>query len=210
MSQPLNPPVSLPPLLDEPLLVVKSRPTFFGRNHSYEIYNQFGYPVGSVQEAGRQVLVPALMNDAHNQPKHYFQIFDAQRNLQLVVGRLFRVGTAEVIVMNPQGYEIGRISGATFPQQAQLNLTFTVSGQPVALMQGTGGLEWNFIIYDAHGTAIAHMNKGHAGGYVFGRGAADIFTVQKYYALPEPLRSLILATPFVMDPPSRRPRHGAR
>jgi hypothetical protein len=111
-----------------------------------------------------------------------------------------------VVVQRPDGSEVGRVVQENMI--GRIRFRIEAEGQRLGAIQGENWIAWNFAIKDAGDAEIARITKTFEG---FARTlftTADHYVVQIHKELPEPLRSLVVASALCVDTALKQDERG--
>jgi len=184
-------------LLAHSKLVVDQKAKLIELRNEYSIYDESGNRIGSVMQVGQSVLTRllrlVLRGDSLLGVK--LEIREANGAVALLLHKpAFRITCT---VSRPNGTVIGRIAAKIRLGKARMAIT-----DPAERVLGEVRAEnlraWNFNVQDATGRLIARVDKKWAG-------ARELFTTADKYRveldpnLPDPLRSMVVASCLAID-----------
>jgi uncharacterized protein YxjI len=186
-------------LLSEPVLVVNQKAKLIELTNEFAVYDQHGNQLGWVVQVGQSTVRKALrfVTSVDQYLTHRFEVRDMQGAVLLQLTRPAKVFKSTVVVSTPDGREIGKIRQENMI--GKIRFAFEVDGQPVGGINAENWRAWNFNITDAAGTEIARITKTWEGLAKTMFTTADNYVVQIHHQLPEPLRSLVIASALTVD-----------
>jgi uncharacterized protein YxjI len=128
---------------------------------------------------------------------HKFEVRDQRGAIVLTLVRPAKILKSRVIVGGPTGQEIGVIRQEN--AIGKIRFAFEVGGQRIGGVQAENWRAWNFSIVDANGQEVARITKTWEGFAKTMFTTADNYVVQIHQRLPEPLRSLVVASALTVD-----------
>jgi uncharacterized protein YxjI len=186
-------------LMDEPILVVNQKAKLIEITQEFAVYDQGGRQLGSVVEVG-QSAAKKLLRFATSVDQfltHKFEVRDMQGTVVLTLVRPAKLMKSKVVVGTPTGQEIGTIRQENV--LGKIRFAFEVGGQRIGGIQAENWRAWNFSIVDAAGTEVARITKTWEGLVKAAFTTADNYVIQIHHRLPEPLRSLVVASALTVD-----------
>ncbi len=108
-----------------------------------------------------------------------------------------KVFKSTVVVQRPDDSEVGRVVQENMI--GKIKFRIETDGQRLGSIQGENWIAWNFAIKDANDTGIARITKTFEGIARTAFTTADHYVVQIHKHLPEPLRSLVVASALCVD-----------
>ncbi|MEV0786402.1 phospholipid scramblase-related protein [Streptomyces sp. NPDC050423] len=186
-------------LFDQQVLVVNQKAKLIEVTNEYSVFDQHGNTVGSVVEVGQGAFrkVVRFLTSIDQYLTHRLEIRDAYGQPQLLLTRPAKFIKSRVIVQRPDGGQVGEI----VQQNAigKINFAIMVDGQQVGAIKAENWRAWNFAIVDHNDAEIARITKTWEGLAKTLFTTADNYVLQIHYQLPEPLRSLVIATALTVD-----------
>ncbi len=184
-------------LLAHAKFIVDQKPKLFELRNEYSIYDEYGNRIGSVMQVGQSILTRLLRllikTDSLLGVK--LEIREADGSAALLLHKPgFRVTCT---VSRPDGTVLGRIAARIRLGKARMAIT-DPAGSVIGEVRAENLRAWNFNVQDASGRPIARVDKKWAG-------ARELFTTADKYimelnpALPDPLRSLVVASCLAID-----------
>jgi uncharacterized protein YxjI len=186
-------------LMDEPVLVVNQKAKLIEITQEFAVYDQSGNQLGSVVQVG-QSAVRKVLRFASNVDQfltHRFEVRDAHGAVVMTLVRPAKLMKSKVIVGTPTGQEIGTIRQENV--LGKIRFAFEVGGQRIGGIQAENWRAWNFSIVDASGQEVARITKTWEGLVKAAFTTADNYVVQIHQRLPEPLRSMVVASALTVD-----------
>jgi uncharacterized protein YxjI len=186
-------------LLDEPVLVVNQKAKAIEMHNEYAIYDQNGEQVGAVRQVGQSTAkkVIRVVSSFDQFMTHKLQVVDMEGNVLLALTRPAKFMKSRVIVEDDAGRPVGVV--------AQRNVLGKIRFDMMVgdLKQGSINAEnwraWNFNITDAQGNEVARVTKTWEGLAKTMFTTADNYVVNIHRHLPEPMRSLVVASALCID-----------
>ncbi|PRY00675.1 LURP-one-related/scramblase family protein [Allonocardiopsis opalescens] len=187
-------------LFNSPVLLVDQPKRFFVDQSEYHVFNGQGQRVAHVHEinlsAGMQVL--RFMAESTTGFRRQLAVNDAYGRPLFLIDKSWELFTATTSISVPNGPVIGYID----QDFKLLKSSFRLLDGYKRLVGTISGdfWGWDFALSDANGLEVARVNKQYAGL------TAEVFTAADRYALhmrygnlPEPLRTLVIASGVTID-----------
>jgi uncharacterized protein YxjI len=195
-------------LLDEPVLVVNQKAKLIELTQEFAVYDQQGRQLGWVVQVGQSALKKALrfVSSVDQYLTHRFEVRDMQGTVLMTLTRPAKFLKSKVIVGTPDGREVGTIRQEN--AIGKIRFAFEVGGQRVGGIQAENWRAWNFAILDAQGTEIARITKTWEGLAKTMFTTADNYVVQIHQRLPDPLRTLVVASALTVDTALKQDQRG--
>lgn len=186
-------------LLDEPVLVVNQKAKLIEITQEFAVYDQAGNQLGSVVQVGQNTLRKVLRfaSNVDQFLTHKFEVRDQQGAVVMTLVRPAKIMKSKVVVASPTGQEIGVIRQENV--LGKIRFAFEVGGQRIGGIQAENWRAWNFSIVDANNQEVARITKTWEGVLKAAFTTADNYVVQIHHRLPEPLRSLVVASALTVD-----------
>ncbi|MFJ5516909.1 LURP-one-related/scramblase family protein [Streptomyces griseoluteus] len=186
-------------LFTEPVLVVNQKAKLIELTNEYKVMDQNGRDLGAVVEVGQGVLRKILrfVSSWDQFLTHRLEIRDTQGQAQLLLTRPAKIFKSRVLVARPDGSQVGEIVQQNMI--GKINFAMNVDGRQVGAIKAENWRAWNFAIVDHEGTEIARITKTWEGLAKTLFTTADNYVLQIHRPLPEPLRSLVVATALTVD-----------
>lgn len=186
-------------LFTEPVLVVNQKAKLIELTNEYKVMDQHGNQLGSVVEVGQSALrkVVRFISDWDQYFTHRLEIRDTQGQPVLRLTRPAKIFKSRVIVARPDGGVLGELV-----QQnvfGKINFAINAGGQQIGAIKGENWRAWNFAVVDQAGNEVARITKTWEGLAKTMFTTADNYVLQIHQELPEPLRSLVVATALTVD-----------
>lgn len=186
-------------LFTEPVLVVNQKAKLIELTNEYKVMDQHGNQLGSVVEVGQSALrkVVRFISDWDQYFTHRLEIRDAQGQPVLNLTRPAKIFKSRVIVARPDGEVLGELV-----QQnvfGKIDFAINAGGQQIGAIKGENWRAWNFAVVDHAGTEVARITKTWEGLAKTMFTTADNYVLQIHQQLPDPLRSLVVATALTVD-----------
>src|SRR3954451_5747052 len=192
----------------EPVLVVSQKRKIIEINSEYGVFDTRGTQIAAVREVGQSSAKKVLrfVSNVDQFLTHKLQVVDMQGNVLLALTRPAKVMKSKIIVQDGQGRELG-----TVVQQnmiGKINFSLESGGQTLGSINAENWRAWNFSIRDAAGTEIARITKTWEGLVTTMFTTADNYVVQLHTDLPEPLRSMVVASALCVDTALKQDQRG--
>lgn len=186
-------------LFGEPVLVVNQKAKLIEINNEYAIYDQNGEQLGAVRQVGQSALKKVLrvVSNLDQFMTHTFQIVDAAGVVRLQVTRPAKFVKSKVLIADGAGNPVGEIRQENAIGKIRFGL-FS-GGHRLGEIRAENWRAWNFSIQDANENEIARITKTWEGLAKTLFTTADNYVLQIYQPLPEPLRSLVVASALTVD-----------
>ncbi|MBA2455694.1 MAG: DUF2510 domain-containing protein [Nocardioidaceae bacterium] len=195
-------------LMNEPVLVVNQKAKLIELNNEYAVYDQQGNQLGAVRQVGQNMLKKAvrLLSSYDQFLTHKLQVVDMGGNVLLALTRPAKFVKSRIIVKDGAGRPVGEI----VQQNAIGKIRFAMESGGVThgSINGENWRAWNFNIQDAQGNEIARITKTWEGLAKTMFTTADNYVVQIHRPLPEPLRSLVVASALSVDTALKQDQRG--
>lgn len=187
-------------LFNSPVLLVEQPRKFFSVEADYQVFDAEGAPLASVQE----IQLSTAMKLARHLFSENSANFPAKLQLSaptgqplLIVDKPFAFFHPKIKVLRPDGTPVGSITSQFKVMGSRFELHDAHGGELGEVSGNWRG--WEFTITDQHGTEIAQVSKQFAGLTKEIFTTADRYAVQLHHQLPEPLRSLVIASTVTID-----------
>ncbi|KPH98987.1 Scramblase family protein [Actinobacteria bacterium OK074] len=186
-------------LFTEPVLVVNQKAKLIELTNEYKVMDQNGTLIGTVTEVGQSGLKKALrfVSSLDQYMTHKLEIRDAHGQPQLLLTRPAKFIKSRVVVERPDGQPVGEIVQQNMI--GKINFAMMVNGRQVGAIKAENWRAWNFSIVDHTENEVARITKTWEGLAKTMFTTADNYVLQIHYQLPEPLRSLVVATALTVD-----------
>lgn len=187
-------------LFTEPVLVVNQKAKLIEVSNQYAVFNRDGVPVGSVNEIGQSGLrkVLRVLTSYDQFLTHRLEVRDASGTPVLMLTRPAKLMKSRMLVARPDGVQVGQIA----QQNVIGKINFALlgpDGTQLGAIRAENWRAWNFAIVDQAGREIARITKTWEGFAKALFTTADNYVVQIHFQLPEPLRSLVVASALTVD-----------
>ncbi|WP_174887236.1 phospholipid scramblase-related protein [Streptomyces abyssomicinicus] len=186
-------------LLTEPVLVVNQKAKLVELVNEYKVMDQQGNHLGSVVQVGQSALRKVLrfVSSLDQFLTHRLEIRDAYGQPLLLLTRPAKFIKSRVVVTRPDGAPVGEI----VQQNAigRINFSINANGAKLGEIRAENWRAWNFAIVDHAGVEVARITKTWEGLAKTLFTTADNYVLQIHHQLPEPLRSLVVATALTVD-----------
>lgn len=195
-------------LLDQPILVVNQKWKLLEINTEYAVYDQSGTQIGAVRQVGQSALKKfvRVVASVDQFMTHSFQIVDASGAVRLGLTRPRKIMKSTIIVTGPDGSEIGKVVQENMI--GKIRFRMEAGGQTVGSLNAENWRAWNFSIKDGGDNEIARITKTWEGLAKTMFTTADNYVVQIHNPLPEPLRSLVVASALCVDTALKQDNRG--
>ncbi len=195
-------------LFTEPVLVVNQKAKLIELAAQYGIFDAAGTRLGSVNQTGQSALKKAvrLVFDVDQYLTHHYELRNANGALVLQLVRPRKILRSNILVSDGSGAEIGRISQENVI--GKINFGLHIGGSRVGAIKAENWRAWNFRIEDAAGSEIARITKTWEGLAKTMFTTADNYVVQIHGAVPQPLRSLVVAAAVSIDTALKQDQRG--
>ncbi len=186
-------------IFTEPVLVVNQKAKLIEVNNEYAIYDQSARQIGAVRQVGQSAVKKVLrvLGSYDQFFTHKLQVVDMNGNVLLALTRPAKVLKSRVIVQDGTGNELGQITQQNAIGKIRFNLE--AGGQVHGSVNAENWRAWNFNIQDAEGTEVARITKTFEGVAKTLFTTADNYVVTIHRPLPEPLRTLVVASSLAVD-----------
>ncbi|MEV5595484.1 phospholipid scramblase-related protein [Streptomyces sp. NPDC052496] len=186
-------------LFTEPVLVVNQKAKLIEVTNEYSVFDQHGNTLGTVVQVGQSTAkkVLRIVSSLDQYMTHRLEIRDAYGQPQLVLTRPAKFIKSKVLVERPDGQPVGEI----VQQNAigKINFAMMAGGQQIGAIKAENWRAWNFAIVDHTDTEVARITKTWEGLAKTMFTTADNYVLQIHLQLPEPLRTLVVATALTVD-----------
>ncbi|MEU7200889.1 phospholipid scramblase-related protein [Streptomyces sp. NPDC045470] len=186
-------------LFTEPVLVVNQKAKLIEVTNEYSVFDQHGNTLGTVVQVGQSTAkkVLRIVSSLDQYMTHRLEIRDAYGQPQLALTRPAKFIKSKVLVERPDGQPVGEI----VQQNAigKINFAMMAGGQQIGAIKAENWRAWNFAIVDHTDTEVARITKTWEGLAKTMFTTADNYVLQVHAQLPEPLRSLVVATALTVD-----------
>jgi hypothetical protein len=195
-------------LFTEPVLVVNQKTKIIELTNEYSVFDAAGKRLGAVRQTGQSTLKKALrlVSSVDQFMTHTLEITDAAGVTQLTLTRPRKVFKSAIVVARPDGTEVGRIVQENMVGKIRFGIEADgsrlggskartggrgASGSPTrpAPRSGASRRPWEGLARTAFTTA-------------------DHYVVQIHKELPEPLRSLVVASSLCVDTALKQDKRG--
>jgi uncharacterized protein YxjI len=195
-------------LFTEPVLVVNQKTKIIELMNEYAVFDATGTQLGSVRQTGQSTLKKAarLFTSLDQFLTHTLEIADASGTTLLTLTRPAKFFKSTVVVRRPDGSEVGRIVQENMVGKIRFGIE--AGGTRVGGIQGENWRAWNFAITDATGAEVGRITKTWEGLARTVFTTADHYVVQIHQELPEPLRSLLVASALCVDTALKQDKRG--
>lgn len=186
-------------LMDEPVLVVNQKAKLIEITQEFAVYDQAGNQLGSVVQVGQSSVRKVLrfVSNVDQFLTHKFEVRDQRGAVLMTLVRPAKLMKSKVVVSTPTGQEIGVIRQENV--LGKIRFAFEVNGQRIGGIQAENWRAWNFSIVDAGGQEVARITKTWEGVLKAAFTTADNYVIQIHHRLPEPLRSMVVASALTVD-----------
>ena len=186
-------------LMDQRVLVVNQKAKLIELSAEYAVYDESGTQIGAIRQVGQSALkkVARFVSSLDQFMTHSLQLVDMQGNVHLTVTRPAKFAKSKVHITDGAGNEIGSIIQQNMIGKIRFSLEG--SGQALGSLNGENWRAWNFNLMDAEGMEIARITKTWEGFAKTMFTTADNYVLQIHSDLPDPLRSLVVASAVSVD-----------
>jgi uncharacterized protein YxjI len=195
-------------LFTEPVLVVNQKTKIIELTNEYSVFDAAGKQLGAVRQTGQTTLKKAarLLTSLDQFMTHTLEVTDASGAVQLTLTRPRKVFKSTIVVQRPDGSEVGRIVQENMVGKIRFGME--ADGKRLGGIQGENWRAWNFGIMDDAGTEVGRITKTWEGLARTVFTTADHYVVQIHKELPEPLRSLVVASALCVDTALKQDKRG--
>lgn len=195
-------------LFTEPVLVVNQRTKIIELSNEYSVFDATGKQLGAVRQTGQTTLKKAarLLTSLDQFLTHTLEVTDASGATQLTLTRPRKVFKSTIVVQRAGGTEVGRVVQENIVGKIRFGLE--AGGRRVGAIQGENWRAWNFSIKDEADAEVARITKTWEGLARTVFTTADHYVVQIHKELPEPLRSLVVASALCVDTALKQDKRG--
>lgn len=195
-------------LFTEPVLVVNQKTKIVELTNEYKVFDAAGNQLGAVRQTGQSTLKKALrlVSSVDQFLTHSLEVTDASGATQLTLTRPRKVFKSTVVVQRPDGSELGRVVQENMVGKIRFGIE--AGGQRLGAIQGENWIAWNFSIKDANDREVARITKTFEGVARTVFTTADHYVVQIHEELPEPFRSLVVASALCVDTALKQDKRG--
>jgi len=195
-------------IFTEPVLVVSQKKKIIEINSEYGVFDTSGNQIAAVREVGQSSAKKVLrfVSNVDQFLTHKLQVVDMQGNVMLALTRPAKLMKSKIIVQDGQGRELGAVMQQNVI--GKINFSFEVGGQTIGSINAENWRAWNFSIRDAAGTEVARITKTWEGLMTTMFTTADNYVVQMHTDLPEPLRSMVVASALCVDTALKQDQRG--
>jgi uncharacterized protein YxjI len=195
-------------ILDEPVLVVNQKAKLIEIHNEYAFYDQHGNQLGAVRQVGQSTTkkVIRVVSSFDQYMTQKLQVVDMAGNVLLALTRPAKFVKSQILVEDGSGRRIGEVV-----QQnvfGKIRFAMMAGGAKQGSINAENWRAWNFNITDAQGNEIARVTKTWEGLAKTMFTTADNYVVQIHRTLPEPLRSLVVASALCIDTALKQDKRG--
>lgn len=187
-------------LFNSPVLLVEQPRKFFSVEAAYQVLGQDGAPLANVREIDLSPLMKVarffFSENSSNFPAKLLLSSPADEPL-LIVDKPFSFFHPRIKVLRPDGMPVGFIASQFKFVGSQFRLQDPNGGE-LGEISGSW-TSWDFSITDTQGTNVATVSKRFAGLTKEMFTTADRYAVELNEQLPDPLRSLVIASAVTID-----------
>ncbi|MDX8050106.1 phospholipid scramblase-related protein [Lentzea sp. BCCO 10_0798] len=186
-------------LLTEPVLVVNQKAKLIEMSNSYVIYDQHARHIGTVEQVGQSGAAKALraFTKMDSMLDVRLEIRDQQGLPLLRITRPATMWKSKVLVERGDGMPIGEIVQENV--FGKVRFAYVCNGMKVGGIYAENWRAWNFSLQDRAGTEVARITKTWQGMAKAMFSTADNYVVQLHQQVPDPLRSMIVASGVTVD-----------
>jgi uncharacterized protein YxjI len=186
-------------LFNSPVLLVEQPRNFLAVESRYTVYTPQGLPVAVVGEPGLSSGKKAMrffMSESAGNFRHTLQVTRPDGMPLLTIDKPFALISPKTQVIWPNGSVAGAIQ-CEFGLRPKFTLLDAYDRHLGEIRGDFFG--WDFAITDWQGLEIARVNKQWTGLAAEFFTTADRYAVQINFQLPDPLRTLVIATAITLD-----------
>lgn len=186
-------------IFTEPILVVNQKAKLIELKQEYSVFTQSGAKIAAVNQVGQSAArkVVRLVSNLDQFMKTHLDITDGNGAVLLRLTRPGKVFKSTVIVSTPDDQEVGRIvQDNVF---GKIHFTLQAGGHTYGSIRAENWRAWNFRIEDHTGAEVARITKTFEGIAKTMFTSADNYVVQIHQQLPDPLRTLVVASALSVD-----------
>ena len=186
-------------ILTENILIVNQKAKLIEVNNEYAIFDQNAQQIGAIRQVGQNMAKKAIrvLTSYDQFMTHKLQIMDNGGNVILQVTRPAKFMKSRVIIANGYGQEIGQIVQQNM--FGKIRFSIEAGGQPMGSINAENWRAWNFAIRNVHEQEVGRITKTFEGIAKTLFTTADNYVVQIDPSLPEPMRSLVVASALAVD-----------
>jgi uncharacterized protein YxjI len=186
-------------IFTEPVLVVNQKAKLIEVNNEYAIFDQQGTQLGAVRQVGQSKAKKVLrvLTSLDQFMTHSFQVVDMAGNVQLALTRPAKLVKSRLVIQDGSGTEVGTIVQENAIGKIRFGLV--VGGQRLGGIYAENWRAWNFAIRDEADVEVARITKTWEGLAKTMFTTADNYVVHIHRPLPEPLRSMVVASALCVD-----------
>lgn len=186
-------------IFGEPVLVVNQKAKLIEVNNEYAIYDRNGRQLGAVRQVGQSAAkkVMRVLTSMDQFFTHKLQVIDMQGNILLSITRPAKVVKSRVLIADGAGAEVGEVVQENV--FGKIRFGFMVGGQRIGGIYAENWRAWNFSIRDDQDQEVARITKTFEGVAKTLFTTADNYVLAIHRPLPEPLRSLVVASALSVD-----------
>jgi uncharacterized protein YxjI len=195
-------------ILDEPVLVVNQKAKLIELYNEYAVYDQNGEQIGAVRQVGQSAAkkVIRVVSSFDQFMTHKLQIVDMEGTVLLALTRPAKFMKSRIIVEDGSGRPVGEIVQKNVLGKIRFDMLF--GGVKQGSINAENWRAWNFNISDAQGNEIARVTKTWEGIAKTMFTTADNYVVQIHRRLPDPMRSLVVASALCIDTALKQDNRG--
>ena len=186
-------------IFSEPILIVNQKAKLIELNQQYSVFDAKGQQLAAVNQVGQSAAkkVLRLVSNLDQFLTHKLLISDNNGQPLLQLTRPGKVFKSTIIVSDGAGNEIGRIiQDNVF---GKIHFSLESGGQKIGSINAENWRAWNFAIRNVHEQEVGRITKTFEGIAKTLFTTADNYVVQIDPSLPEPLRSLVVASALAID-----------
>lgn len=195
-------------LFTESVLVVNQQAKLIELAAQYGIFDAQGARLGSVNQTGQTMIkkLVRLVFDIDQFLTHRFEVADNEGKVVLRLSRGAKIFKSTIVVADGSGTEIGRIAQENMIGKIHFGLL--AGGRKIGAIKAENWRAWNFRIEDETGEEVARITKTWEGMLKTMFTTADNYVVQIHRQLPEPLRSMVVASAVSIDTALKQDQRG--
>ncbi len=186
-------------LMDQRVLVVNQKAKLIEITTEYAVYDETGAQIGAIRQVGQSKLKKAarLVSSFDQFMTHSLQLVDLEGNVHLTVTRPAKFAKSKVHITDGAGNEVGSIIQKNMIGKIRFSLE--AGGQTIGSLSGENWRAWNFNLQDTAGNEVARITKTWEGFAKTMFTTADNYVLQIHTDLPDPLRTLVVASAVSVD-----------
>ncbi|MGI8758521.1 MAG: LURP-one-related/scramblase family protein [Acidimicrobiales bacterium] len=186
-------------LLSAPVLVVNQKTKLIELTNEYAVFDEHGAQIAAVAQIGQSKARKVLraLTSIDQFLTHRLEVRGAEGQLLLSLTRPAKVFKSTVVVTGPGGDDVGRIVQDNMV--GKIHFSLEAGGAKVGSINAENWRAWNFNVCDETGQEVAKITKTWEGVAKTLFTTADNYVVHLHQPIPEPLRSLVVASALTVD-----------